>query len=64
MIALELLTAPPSLVEVSTTGFVLDVLSQGLQGPPGIAGAQGPPGPSLGDYDPGDLTLAFDNALL
>ncbi len=37
---------------------------QGLRGPPGVpggAGPQGPPGPII---DPGDLTVAFDNALI
>lgn len=27
-------------------------------------GLQGPPGPGVGEYDPGDLTLIFDNQLI
>jgi hypothetical protein len=33
----------------------------GVQGPPGTAG---PPGADIGGYDPGDLTLIFDNQLV
>lgn len=33
-------------------------------GPPGEAGLPGPPGPPIGGYDPGDINLDFDNALL
>ncbi|MES2902820.1 MAG: hypothetical protein V4696_01420 [Pseudomonadota bacterium] len=33
----------------------------GMQGPPG---GEGRPGADIGGYDPGDLTLIFDNKLI
>lgn len=33
----------------------------GIQGPPG---GPGQPGADIGGYDPGDLTLIFDNQLI
>lgn len=36
----------------------------GLQGAPGNNGQPGPPGADIGGYDPGDLTLIFDNQLI
>lgn len=33
-------------------------------GPPGDDGNPGPPGPAIGDYDPGDINLYFENALI
>lgn len=37
---------------------------KGIPGPPGPPGPQGEPAALLDDYDPGDLTLMFDNALI
>lgn len=38
--------------------------SVAVVGPPGVDGPDGPPGVAVEDYDPGDITLFFDNALI
>lgn len=35
--------------------------TEGIQGPPG---GEGQPGADIGGYDPGDLTLIFENQLI
>lgn len=36
----------------------------GPKGDDGANGVPGPPGPGIGDYDPGDLSIYFLNALI
>lgn len=41
---------------------VIELASEGLQGPPGVQGPPGPAGPDL-NVDLADLTLIFENKL-
>ena len=67
---------PPPLLVVAWVGPTAELLERArrepaaiaaLVGPPGDDGEPGnpgPPGPGVGDYDPGDITLDFYNALI
>jgi hypothetical protein len=48
MITLELLSAPPPLLEVNTTVVAVEFVSEGIQGPKGLKGEKGDPGQSVG----------------
>ncbi len=54
----------PEIIEVEKPEkqTVIEIMA-GTQGPPGAKGDKGAPG-SITDYDPGDITLYYENALI